>query len=472
MRAVDYIREHGIEHRIEEYIAQVVHERPADPYGVLAGLFASQAKPATIDSLKGSEIILSTGRASLNVDVYAMNLGRVTLVGSAQAPIGVSVFTQESKLCLDGNANRFLGLGSRNACAHVEVVSSALAGKEFTTIDEFDALVKKALEGRTEIVNILNAVSFALARASATIMDKPLFLYLYESMYPQQAADSFTMPTPAVSVIEGGMHGLSPLAFESIMVIPKQTWPLPDQLRACSEVSHKLKQKIHGDAKQFPIGKCGGLVADMAEVLLIIPMIERAIVESGFTPGKDFTIGLDCAASHFYDPDRQKYQLESGVTKSAAELVQFYIDLVTQYPSVTLINDGVSEIDHAGWELMRDALLSRIKVFGGDVYASQAILARRGLKKRWTDGILIQLGQAGTLTDAAETGNMFKQRGKVVAVGRRAGESCDSILTDFAIAIESEYIMAGGMIGSEGISKYNELLRAYEYLREKLMLQS
>lgn len=471
MRAADYIRQHGIEHRIEEYIALVVHERPPDPYGVLSSMFASQAKKPTVDSLKGTEIILSTGRASLNVDVYASNLGRVSLAGSAQAPLGVSVFTQEPKPCLDANSNRFIGQGSRNACTHIEVVSTVLAGKEFMPIDQFDALVKKAFEGKTEIANILNAVSFALARASANIKEQPLFLYLYESFYPQQAADNFRMPTPAVSVIEGGLHSGSPLVFESIMVVPKPSWPFPDQLRACAEVSHKLKQKIYGETKRFPVGKCGGLVVDMAEVLLIIPLVERAIVEAGFTPGKDFTIGLDCAASHFYNTERQKYELESGMAKSAAELVQFYIDMVTQYPSVTFINDGASEIDHAGWELMRDALVSRIKVFGGDLYASQAILARRGLKKRWTDGIAIQLGQAGTLTDAAESANMFKQRGKSVAVGRRAGETCDSVLADFAVAIESEYIMAGGMIGSEGISKYNELLRIYEYLRDHSMLQ-
>ncbi|OHT10896.1 Enolase, C-terminal TIM barrel domain containing protein [Tritrichomonas foetus] len=471
LRAIDYIRDHCIEQRLVEYIGQVVHERPPDPYGVMANQFASQSKLPTISHIKGHEILISTGRPSLLVYVYANMLGRNRLAGTASAPLGTSVFSQEIKPYLDTNSTRFIGLGSRNACSLVEIVSVALQGKTFTTIDQFDLIIKKALEGKSGIVNVFSAISFALAIASAEILHQPLFMYLYESFFPQQAADHFTIPTPAVTVLEGGMHSQSPMSFEAIMIIPKATLSFIEQLRVCSEVAEKLKTKLYGDSQVFPVGKSGGLVFDSSVIATAISTVERAIVEAGFSVDTDFTIGIDAAASCFYDNETQKYQVEKGVSKNAAELVQYYIDLITQHKSITLINDGISEVDHGGWELMRDALMSRLKVFGGDIYASQSILARRGLKKKWTDGIMLQLGQAGTITDASETAKLFKQRGKQVGIARRSGETCDTIIADFAVAIQSEYYMAGGLIGAEGISKYNQMLRIYEYLRDRSLLQ-
>lgn len=471
LRAIDYIRDHCIEQRLVEYIGQVVHDRPQDPYGVMANQFASQSKPPIVSYLRGHEVLLSTGRPTLSVEVYASMLGREKLAGTASAPLGTSAFSQELKPHLDTNSTRFIGMGSKNACSFVEMVSVALQGKPFTTIDQFDMIAKKALEGKNGIVNVFTSISFALAIASAEIFQKPLFLYLYNSFFPQQAADRFSIPTPAITVLEGGMHSQSPMSFESIMIIPKSSLSFIEQLRICSEVTDRLRQKIYGDQEFFPVGKSGGLVYDSPIIATAISAVERAITESGFTPSTDFTIGIDCAASYFYDAETQKYQVEKGVTKTSAELVQYYIDLITQHKAVTFINDGISEVDHGGWELIRDALMNRIKVFGGDIYASQSILARRGLKKKWTDGILLQLGQAGTLTDASETAKLFKQRGRQVAVGRRTGETCDTILADFAVAIQSEYFMAGGLIGSEGTSKYNQMIKIYEYLRDRSMLQ-
>ena len=470
IRAIDYVREHSIEQRIEEFIGQVVHERPPDPFGVLANLFASQSDPPTISQVRGREILLSTGRPTLLVEVFANLLGRNEIVGSACAPLGTSVFNQEQRPYLDTNTTRFLGMGSRNACALVELVSAALQGKSFTTFDQFDAIVKKTLDSKTSIANVLSAVSFALAKASAEIFQKPLFLYLYESIYPQQSADHFSVPAPAVTVLQGGMHANAPLLFESIFIVPKSSLSFIEQIRVCAEICYKIQDKLNGDKPFFPVGKCGGYVCDIGVIAQAIALVESAIKESGFSPGSDFQLGIDCAASYFYDTEKQRYQVEKGVYKGAAELVQYYIDLITQHPSVAIINDGISDLDHGGWEQMREGLANRIKVFGGDIYGSQSMQSRRGLKKKWTDGILIQPSQAGTLSEAAETAKLFKQRGKQIIVGRRSGETCDTIIADFAVAIQADYFMGGGIIGSEGTSKYNHLLRIYEYLRDKSML--
>ena len=259
--------------------------------------------------------------------------------------------------------------------------------------------------------------------------------------------------------------------FESIFLIPKSGITYLDQLRICDEVNDRLLSKIMASNKNPQFVKSGALVLDISSINYAISTIEKAISEAGFSPGTDFTIGIDCASSFFYDNEKQRYLVEKGVSKTAAELVQYYIDLITQHPCISLINDGISETDHAGWELMRDALISRVKVFGGDIYASQSILARRGLKKRWTDGIWLQPGQAGTLTDAGETAKLFKQRGKMVTLARRTGETCDSIIADFAVAIQADYFAGGGLHGEEGIAKYNQMIRIYEYLRDHAMLQ-
>jgi enolase len=267
------------------------------------------------------------------------------------------------------------------------------------------------------------------------------------------------------------MHASSPLLFESIYIIPKHTISYSEQIKNCAEVCDTLRRRLHGDSPCFPVGKGGGLVANSPIIATIIAQIEKVISDSGFSPGSDFSIGIDCAASSFYDPEKQKYQVEKGVVKSSAELVQYYIDLMIQYPSINYINDGISEVDHAGWEMMREGLMNRVKVFGGDVYATQSIFARRGLKKNWTDGIMVQPGQAGTLSDSVETARLFKQRGSLISVGRRSGETCDTLIADFAVAMQSSYFIGGGLFGAEGTAKYNQMLRIYEYLRDRSMLQ-
>ena len=145
LRAIDYIRDHCIEQRLVEYIGQVVHDRPQDPYGVMANQFASQSKPPIVSYLRGHEVLLSTGRPTLSVEVYASMLGREKLAGTASAPLGTSAFSQELKPHLDTNSTRFIGMGSKNACSFVEMVSVALQGKPFTTIDQFDMIAKMEL---------------------------------------------------------------------------------------------------------------------------------------------------------------------------------------------------------------------------------------------------------------------------------------------------------------------------------------
>lgn len=471
LRAIDYIREHSIEQKLEEFIGQIVHERPNDPYGVLANKFASQSQPPTVTQLKGHEILLSTGRPTLQVEVWANMLGRNVMVAVSNAPIGTSVFNQEQKPYLDTNTTRFLGLGSRNACTLVELISSALQGKNLMTIDQFDMIIKKVLDGKSGIVNVLSAASFALARASAIVREQPLFLYLYESIYPQQSTDHFSIPTPAITVIQGGMHATSPLLFESVFIIPKSSLSYIEQLRICSEIAYRVQDKLYGDKEVFAVGKAGGYVSNSSVISSTVALIEKCITETGLTPGTDIQIGIDCAASYLYDTERQLYQVEKGVYKNTQQLVQYYLDLLAQHPSITILNDGNSDLDHGGWDNLQQGIQKSAIVSGGDIYGSQAMQSRRGLKKKWTDAILLQPGQAGTLSEAAETAKLFKQKGKQVIVGRRSGETCDTTIVDFAVAIQAEYFMGGGIIGSEGSAKYNHMLRIYEYLRDRSMIQ-
>lgn len=468
MKAIDYLREHEIEGALQEFIGLVVHERPDDPFGVLVNCFASRAQPPTVARLRAREVLLSTSRPTIQIDVFVRNLGREYIISSAAAPLGISAFTQEYAPLVDTSATRYLGQGSRNCFPLVDVLSNAVQGQMFTTIDQFDITIKKVLDSKGSPVNILCAASFALAKASSKILKQPLFIYLYESLYPQQSADTFSMPIPAVTVLEGGLHSDSPLLFESIFIIPKQSINFVEQLRMCSEVNTKLRDKLDKFPQKF--GQTGAQVPDSQILVNSIVLVERAIIEAGFSPGSDLQIGIDCAASHFYDQESQKYKIENGVTKTAAELVQFYIDLVAQHQCISMINDPMSEVDHAGWELIKTALTGRIKVFGGDIYASQSILARRGLKKGWTNGIFVQPAQAGTISDAASAARLFKQKGKLVAISRRAGETCDTLITDLAVSIQSDYFIGGGLSRSDSNEKYNNLVRIYEYLKDRSML--
>ncbi|KAH0785194.1 enolase family protein [Histomonas meleagridis] len=469
LKAIDYVKEHCIEQKIEQFIGQVVHERPSDPFGVFANQFASQSKQPTITCLKAREVIVSTGGPSLCVEVYANVLGQNNLVGKSVAPVGISVSIQEQKPLVDSHSSRYFGLGIQNTFSLVDLVSKHLQQKEFTDIVKFDNMVKKCLEDKTGISNVLTAISFSLAKASSYIMQKPLFLYLYESFFPLQSADNFIIPTPIFTVFEGGKHSEdSPIPFESVNIIPKSGISFAEQLRICSEVSHQLKHKIFANGRHFSIGKMGGLVY-RNDISTSLSILEEAITESGYKPGIDITISIDCAASTFYlsDIDTPCYQIiENNLT--SAQLIQFYIDLMTKHPSISMINDGISDVDNLGWDLMRDALIGKVKLFGGDVYSSQSTLARKGLKKKWTDGILIQPLQVGCLSDAADTAILFKQRGKLVCVGRRCGETCESLIADFAVAIQSEYLMAGGAFSADGTAKYNQMLRIEEYIKKEM----
>lgn len=223
-------------------------------------------------------------------------------------------------------------MGVKIACSLVELISNEVKDMSFHSIEQFDIIIKKCLEDKNAVTNVLTACSYALTKASAELASRPLFLYIYESINKGESSDRFFFPQPCLTVLEGGMHSKSPLVFESVFLIPKTGLSFVEQMRTSVEIAKKLKTKLFGNSNYFQIGKSGGYVIDNLLITGALSLVEKTIVESGFSLNTDFTIGIDFAATSFYDQDHQRYQLEPGVDKSSAELIQFYVDLITEHP--------------------------------------------------------------------------------------------------------------------------------------------
>ena len=475
--ASEYMQKTHIQEAFQEVLNELLETRPEDAYGVLARLFKKRAAAPTIEKVVGREVLDSRGNPTVEVDVYAKILGATKLVARSSAPSGASTGSNEARELRDAESPRYFGKGTLTASKNVtEQLSPALHGLGFDSLKALDEVIQ-ATDG-TELKekiggNACTATSFALAEAGAVVAEEELFLYLAKQYHGESVPQKFKLPTPFFNILNGGKHAGGKLKLQEFMVAPRDDASFPDKLRMVAEVYHKLggilAEEYGVSAKN--LGDEGGYAPLLDTPEQAITIIEKAIKAAGYEPGTDIRLGLDAAASEFYNSETQQYEVEVGVFKSGEEMIAYWKDMVERHPAIISIEDGLHEQDYDNWVKLNAELGEKIQLVGDDLYTTNPNTIRKGLEGKWCNALLLKVNQIGTISEAMEAARLVLEANQKVMVSHRSGETCNSVIADLAVAIGAQYIKTGSTARGERIQKYTRLLQIYDYLKEHDMLE-
>ncbi len=406
-----------------------------------------------ITDVNAREILDSRGNPTIEVDVMTDD----GALGRAAVPSGASTGTLEALEKRDGDKARFLGKGVRSVVeAAFKEIGPRLRGMEVTDQRAIDAALI-ALDGTKNKsrlgANAILGASLAAAHAAAESLYMPLYRYI-------GGTDAHVLPAPMMNILNGGQHADNNVDVQEFMIMPLGAGSFEQALRVCTEVYHTLKGVLHHKGMATGVGDEGGFAPDLKDNEEALRLIVEAIEKAGYEPGRDVFIALDPAASEFYENGRYKFD---GVEKTSAEMVALYEDWVNRYPIVS-IEDGLSELDWAGWAALTERLGGRVQLVGDDLFVTNVEILRKGIEKGVGNAILIKLNQIGTLTETLDTIRAAHRAGYAAVVSHRSGETEDTTLADLAVAVNAGQIKSGAPCRSERVAKDNQLLRIEEAL--------
>lgn len=412
---------------------------------------------STINAIIAREVLDSRGNPTVECDVY-LDCG---ICGRAAVPSGASTGIREA-LELRDKDERYCGKGVMTAIENVHAkINPALIGFDVTqqaSIDmqmiELDGTENKSNLG----ANAMLGVSMACARAAAQFTEQSLYRYL-------GGMGAVQMPVPMMNVINGGAHANNNLDIQEFMIIPLGAPSFREAVRYGAETFHALKKIINSRGMSTAVGDEGGFAPNIDSHEEAIELIIEAIKVAGYEPGKDIAIGLDCAASEFYE-DGKYVQKGQGKTYTAEEWIEVLEAWVKKYPIIS-IEDGMAEVDWEGWKKLTQALGRRVQLVGDDLFVTNPTILREGIEKGVANSILIKVNQIGTLSETLAAIEMAKRAGYSVVVSHRSGETEDSFIADLAVAVNAGQIKTGSMSRSDRIAKYNQLLRIEEELDDQ-----
>jgi len=402
-----------------------------------------------IDEVVATEVMDSRGNPTVRATV-SLSDGTVE---SAIVPSGASTGKREALELRDGG-NRYMGKGVLQACDNVNsVINDALVGLSPFNQAEIDLVMKEA-DGTQNYGNLgANAVlgvSMAVARAAAKSMGMPLYRYL-------GGANAVTMPVPMLNIINGGEHANNSVDFQEYMVMPVGFDRFSEGLRACAEVYHNLKKIIDGMGESTAVGDEGGFAPNLKSNEEPLQVIMKAIEAAGYKAGEEIAIALDVAASELIN-DAGKYVLKSEDRElTSSELIAYYADMCGKYPIVS-IEDGLSEDDWDGWRELTEVLGEKVQLVGDDLFVTNVAILAEGIEKNIGNAILIKPNQIGTVSETMQTVRLAQRNGYNCVMSHRSGESEDTFIADFAVALNTGQIKTGSTARSDRIAKYNRLL--------------
>jgi enolase len=412
---------------------------------------------SAIVDIIGREILDSRGNPTVECDVLLES----GVMGRAAVPSGASTGTREAIELRDGDAGRFLGKGVLRAIENINTeVSEAIMGLEASeqafldrALIELDGTENKARIG----ANATLAVSMAVAKAAAEEAGLPLYRYFGGS-------GAMQMPVPMMNVINGGAHANNSLDLQEFMLVPIGAPTFSEAVRYGAEVFHALKKLINDAGMSTAVGDEGGFAPSIGSHEAAIQLILQAIDKAGYTAGKQVALALDCAASEFFKDG--KYHLAGeNLTLAAADWTNMLSTWCDKYPIVS-IEDGMAENDWEGWEHLTRQLGSKVQLVGDDVFVTNTVLLREGIRRGVANSILIKINQIGTLTETFAAIEMAKRAGYTAVVSHRSGETEDTTIADIAVGTNALQIKTGSLSRSDRIAKYNQLLRIEEDLGE------
>jgi len=412
---------------------------------------------AKILKVRAREILDSRSNPTVEVDVELDDGSK----GRAGVPSGASTGTLEALELRDGDKQRYGGKGVLKAVDNVNL----LIAEKITGMDPFDQggidgflLGLDGTPNKERLgANAILGVSMAVAHAAAASKGVPLFKYLGE--------DSVLIPVPMMNILNGGKHADNNVDIQEFMIIPVGAPSFKEALRMGSEIFHTLKSILNGKGLNTSVGDEGGFAPDLKSNEEAITDILEAIAKAGFEPGKDVSIGLDVAASELYQGGQYILSGE-GRQMNAGELVDFYEMLVDKYPVIS-IEDGCAEDDWDGWRLLTERIGNRTQLVGDDIFVTNPGILKKGIDEGIANSILIKLNQIGSVTETINTVNMAKNAGYSTVISHRSGETEDTTIADFAVAVRAGQIKSGAPSRGERVAKYNQLLRIEESLGDK-----
>ncbi|HUR34765.1 MAG TPA: phosphopyruvate hydratase, partial [Vicinamibacterales bacterium] len=412
-----------------------------------------------ITRVHGREILDSRGNPTVEVDV-TLDGG---ILGRAAVPSGASTGEREALELRDGDTQRYLGKGVRNAVANVNgEIAQALAGKSFDQRALDDAMI--ALDGTPTKArlgaNALLGVSMAAMRADALSAGRPLYQHI-GALYG--TAGAYTLPVPMMNILNGGAHATNTVDFQEFMIVPVGVDSFSEALRVGAEIFHSLKKVLVKRKLATGVGDEGGFAPDLKDDEQALQVIIEAIEGAKYAPGKDIALALECAASELYKDGKYTFKKSGAGTKSAEGMVELYAKWLEEYPIVS-IEDGLAEDDWDGWKKLTSAIGDRCQLVGDDLFVTNTERLARGIENGVGNAILIKVNQIGTLSETLEAIEMARTAGYLSVISHRSGETEDTFIADLAVATGAGQIKTGSASRTDRVAKYNQLLRIEEQL--------
>lgn len=410
--------------------------------------------PAKIEAITAREILDSRGNPTIEATVFT-EYGK----GTACVPSGASTGTHEAVELRDGDNKRYGGKGMLKAVKNIEeIIAPKLIGLSALEQMEIDALLC-ALDGTENKENLganaLLAVSLATAKAAADGLELPLYRYLGGPL-------AHLLPCPMMNLINGGKHANNNLDIQEFMIRPKAAPTLTEAIRWGSEVFLELKTLLKKRKLATSVGDEGGFAPDLESDEEALALLVEAIEEAGYTPGKEISLALDCAASEYFD---KKTGLYKG-SMNSQQNIDYIEQLCEKFP-IDSVEDGMAEEDWEGWKGLTERIGKRIQLVGDDLFVTNPLFLKKGIEMGVGNSILIKPNQIGTLSETIECIHVAKAHGYTCIVSHRSGETEDTTISDLAVALRTGQIKTGSLSRSDRVAKYNRLMAIEKELGEQ-----
>jgi len=403
-----------------------------------------------IKSIRAMEILDSRGNPTLRVGVTL----ECSVSALSSVPSGASTGANEAVELRDGDKRRYNGKGVTQAIANItQTIAPALIGMDAARQAEVDGAMLE-LDGTPNKArlgaNAILGVSQACARAAAQARDLPLYAYL-------GGARARRLPMPMINILNGGKHAESSLDFQEFMIVPVGAPNFAEALRHAAETFHALKGILRRRGQATSVGDEGGFAPQLASNEEACELIVEAIRSAGYRPGADIAIALDPAASSFYEDGTYRLSRSRQGDKTSAEMTALYQEWIRKYPIIS-IEDGLAESDWDGFREQTALLGSQVQIVGDDILVTNPRFIARAIEEKTCNAALIKLNQIGTVTETIEAVELCRKAGWGYVISHRSGETEDTFLADFALAMGGGQIKAGSVCRGERIAKYNRLL--------------
>ena len=411
-----------------------------------------------IKKIYARQIFDSRGNPTIEVDVITENGN----IGRAAVPSGASTGEHEAVELRDEGAD-YLGKGVMKAVKNVNsILASKIIGLSVFNQKEIDKLMidLDGSENKSNLgANSILGISLAVAKAAANESRVSLFTYI-------GGKNANTLPVPMINIINGGSHSDAPIAFQEFMIIPVGAKTFSNAMKIGTEIFHNLKKLLKSRNLSTAVGDEGGFAPKLFGTEDALETIVKAIKNSGYNPGSQVKIALDCASSEFYKDGNYDYRIfegNKGKVRNSIEQAKYLDELVKKYPIIS-IEDGMDENDWEGWRFLTKITDNKVQLVGDDLFVTNVKRLRKGIEGNYANSILIKVNQIGTLTETIAAVEMAKKAGFTSVMSHRSGETEDNTIADLAVALDCGQIKTGSASRSDRMAKYNQLLRIEEEL--------